>query len=518
MAFVNRGSLTASVTVSLSPDLSGNFVCSGAADDVEIDAALAYVAALGGGDVKLLQGTYVVASSININGSYCTLIGCGAGTVITGTINVDYIRVAQALTGVMVADLRIDGTDQTVGTGIYFVGASGNEITQSWVLHCTVENCFSRGIYLNYTNRCFVIGNTSNSQFDAIVLGNADNCTVSGNTCTGNTGDGISLFPTSLYNTIVGNTCSEQENDGIYVTNATGNTIAGNTCCSNAWSGIYFYDIANLNVVSGNACYKNGRHGIHLASADKNLIIGNICCENSQATNNLYDGIFLEDGSDYNSIIGNFIRAVPPGNVIRYGINISEADCDGNLVVDNDLYDDGYGTAPFNDGGTDTRLPAKIFQFIAGGDEATGIVLANFLHGTAVAKGWEIDAATEFAIALGQLPTNIHQVVRIKIWAVGLAAPGAGNQMELEVVFNAGASAEAFNLAANSWTHANLLSNEIGSAINDVISWTIDATVEAEVANLLGGDNFELKVIHEAAVPDDVETDAVFRIIEVEYV
>ncbi|GAI85278.1 unnamed protein product, partial [marine sediment metagenome] len=61
-------------------------------------------------------------------------------------------------------------------------------------------------------------------------------------------------------------------------------------------------------------------------------------------------------------------------------------------------------------------------------------------------------------------------------------------------------------------------SEEIGFVIGDVIHWVIDATVEAEIGALLGGDNFELKVMHEAAVPDDVETDAVFRVVEIEYV
>jgi len=93
--------------------------------------------------------------------------------------------------------------------------------------------------------------------------------------------------------------------------------------------------------------------GIFLASSSNNTIIGNTLTENSQSANNAYDDIYLES-SDYNNIQTNTCRAGDLTNKPRYGINISNAACDGNLVTNNDIYNDGFGTGSFNDAGTGT--------------------------------------------------------------------------------------------------------------------------------------------------------------------
>jgi len=52
-----------------------------------------------------------------------------------------------------------------------------------------------------------------------------------------------------------------------------------------------------------------------------------------------------------------------------------------------------------------------------------------------------------------------------------------------------------------------------------VIQWAIeDADVGNELRALLGGDKFELIVMHEAGADPDGATDAVFGSMEVEYV
>jgi len=58
--------------------------------------------------------------------------------------------------------------------------------------------------------------------------------------------------------------------------------------------------------------------------------------------------------SDYNNVQCNTCRAGVLPNKPRYGINIVDAACDGNLVTNNDIHDDGFGTAAFNDDGTAT--------------------------------------------------------------------------------------------------------------------------------------------------------------------
>lgn len=162
-----------------------------------------------------------------------------------------------------------------------------------------------------------------------------------------------------------------------------------------------------------------------------------------------------------------------------------------------------------------TLEQAHNFQFQQGGN-AAGIQTAQFIHADGSPKGWEIDLDAEWAIALGQLPLELQEVVRIKLWAVGLAAPGVGNKMRLEVLIDAGQSDEVFT--AEVISVVDKPSNETNFAVNDVISWTLTSADDTDIGDLVGGDNTEVKAKHEAAGDGDIATDAVFRVVEIEYV
>ena len=161
--------------------------------------------------------------------------------------------------------------------------------------------------------------------------------------------------------------------------------------------------------------------------------------------------------------------------------------------------------------GQNDRLATKIFQFIQG---------TTFISADGSAKGWEINAEADMAVALPQLPPEVQQVVRLKIWAVALdAPPGAGGYMHLDLLFNGGGSLEDYNLAANSWTLANFNGEEADYANGKVIHWVVeDGDVGDEISNLLGGDSLELKVNGGTAVGDDGATNAVLKALEIEYV
>jgi len=74
---------------------------------------------------------------------------------------------------------------------------------------------------------------------------------------------------------------------------------------------------------------------------------------NSQTTDNTYDGIFIDADSDYNNVQGNTVRHAGGAKQHRYGIRIDNANCDGNLVIDNDLYLAGR-TLDYSNAGTST--------------------------------------------------------------------------------------------------------------------------------------------------------------------
>jgi len=61
---------------------AGDYYADGVADDVQINAAVTAVIALGGGTVLLREGIYTIASTVNISGSDVAIEGCGQGAVV----------------------------------------------------------------------------------------------------------------------------------------------------------------------------------------------------------------------------------------------------------------------------------------------------------------------------------------------------------------------------------------------------------------------------------------------------
>ena len=113
--------------------------------------------------------------------------------------------------------------------------------------------------------------------------------------------------------------------------------------------------IAN-NSIRGGFSGTSGEHGIRLTGASDCQIVNNKIHEMGLATDNTYDGIFVEGDSDRNVIHGNKITP-QVGTSLRYGINISASTCNDNLIGYNDygvLAD--YGTSHLNDIGTDTLI------------------------------------------------------------------------------------------------------------------------------------------------------------------
>ena len=168
----------------------------------------------------------------------------------------------------------------------------------------------------------------------------------------------------------------------------------------------------------------------------------------------------------------------------------------------------------FNPGSFALSSPLP-FQVTAGG-AAAGVLPAQFIHADASAKGWEIDAANEWAIIYGYLPASVRTVLRIVVHGVGLAAPGAGNGMCIDFLMNAGTVDQAFD--TENIVVANKVSNEVNFGVNDVVSWTFTSADDADIADLQGYDRFEIKIKYSAGAGTDVATDAVFTSVGIEYI
>ncbi|GAI41370.1 unnamed protein product, partial [marine sediment metagenome] len=192
MAYVNKGSLATTILVSRDPDRSGNYICDGTADDVEINAALT-TASISGGTVILLEGTYTLADSIVFPGNNLVLKGQGRATFLDGD-GLDTTEHAISLTGrtnCTIRDLAVQTADAGGNTihciflddgcnyahienvtivdsdtdGIHIEGTNTTDIT---IENCSIEGADDYGIYvdmdaLNTLLRLRIVNNTIQS-------------------------------------------------------------------------------------------------------------------------------------------------------------------------------------------------------------------------------------------------------------------------------------------------------------------------------------------------------------------
>lgn len=571
MSMENKGTLGFTIVVSRDPDRSGNYVCSGAADQVEINAALVLVNALGGGTVMLLEGQYNLTAIIAVL-SYTTLRGNGYGTHIRlgNTLNINTVS-AVGQDYLSVEFLRVDGnkannTDQGVDesqNGIY-VGGPGDECLYFKVVGCWCIDCERTGIFV-YCSYGSIVGNhlfTNGRAGFAVEEGFWH--TITGNVAYANTFAGY-VFDThnstlignsnngSTYgieghgggrNTIVGNSISNA-GTGIYCNAVHDTPIVGN-CVEYSNLGIYING-CDFDTITGNQTRDILQFGFRIWDSEYNTITANVVWQPDRDDSNTYDGISVEGGSTKNTFVGNIviagdrdgIRVDGCTNNTFYanvcGVNTGSGifftnsdDCtvignrlEGNTQYGINISDDtcdrikiknndleGNTAGRINDAGAGTIYPAIVAQFVKEAGTATWLVSP----GTPV--GIEIDAADEIAIAKRTLPLWVKQVVQIKVYAISLLTEA--DAMRLEILIDAGISNEAYN--AEAIAVVNKASATTNFAANDIIYWLLTAADDVDVDDLIGGDHCSIIVRHEIAGNGDCETDAVFGDVLFEYV
>jgi len=225
---------------------------------------------------------------------------------------------------VVLRDLSINGDPgetPTIATGKAGIGlgidSEGNTISNCTIENCgfgiflyitgtgpsknTVEGCFIHnihtGIYLSHSNynvvrgnRCHDMQGTVNGH-DGILCEDSALNIFQGNECNDGEEHGIYISTStgqSWGNTVIGNVCRSNNNIGIHLNGAVNvnvhkNTLVGNTCTDNQ-DGIVLDEYARYNTVTGNICSDNGRDGVwdKGAEAEGNIILGNICLNNSR--------------------------------------------------------------------------------------------------------------------------------------------------------------------------------------------------------------------------------------------
>lgn len=277
---------------------SATYHCDGTADQIKVQEAVDSIASsgLGYGTVILLPGQFSFTDRVSVNSTHVT----GRGAVITAG-----------------------------GSGAFALEGTSAELSDLTIIY----NGLGDAIYVlgNYVsiNRCEIYGRIRVQGTGNKIFGNLVSVT----------SDGFSA---------------------IHLDVATECMIFGNWLRANAAgaSGMYVESASARNVIASNVIGPTGAHGIwldgtNLTVAD-NTIVGNMIYSASNISpGNAHDGIILL-AADRTNIQANTIRPQGSAPNTRYGINISNANCNDNLVANNDLFGT-FGTDDYNDAGTDTR-------------------------------------------------------------------------------------------------------------------------------------------------------------------
>lgn len=398
--------VAATLVVAASDSVDGDradYECSGAADEVEINLALA--AAGANGRVVLLEGTYTIVDPIALTNNNQILEGQGRGTFIDGDglATTEHGIVISGLTDCTVRNLAIqtqDGGGKTCHCIFIEDGADRFDIDNA-----TIVNSDDEGIHVEGTNivggtiqNCTILDADGNGM-ELVPDGgnNFDYLLICNNKITAVSGSGINFpsvdlcryciitdniiysLPTlsgmylrGLYLTVTNNNiydCAARygmEVQGDYsvvsgnmlMGNSTGIkcaavdalTLSNNNCSLNIDEGIELASSCHYVVVENNVCYGNGDEGIK-CEADNSIVCGNICSFNGD------DGILIT--RDDNVIIGNnCYNNSQNGAGQDHGIHLEQY-ADRCMVIGNYCWDDGSNQEDgihFDDGVTNCQI------------------------------------------------------------------------------------------------------------------------------------------------------------------
>jgi len=271
------------VTVGFS---DADYICDGAADDVQINAAIAYINSRGGGKVYVKESSvpYDITDSI-ILFDKVDLSGPGSSTVLKANASlagakhmIQNYDLTSGNVDIRIHDLYLDG-NHAARTGS--VGTeTGCNIFLKRSSYCSVYNVHSVNSFS--ANIAFCNGTHNSSMFNNVAVNaGTHNFLIAGS----ETG------PTNTYeNTVYGNISRDAGQDGTFGVGfeiaiyAIKNIVSNNVAINSKEGGIHIYERSNYNIVSDN----------QIADCDQN-------------------GISIVDESDYNTITGNMIRT--PANV-----------------------------------------------------------------------------------------------------------------------------------------------------------------------------------------------------------
>ena len=263
-----------------------DYLCDGAADQVEINNAIKALPA-GGGKVILLEGTYDITASVSVNKSNVTVEGMGFSTVLARNFTGHLIEVQGSnVNNVILENFKISGINanksNTDNLAIYV--KPNNNLNKIMMKKLTIENDYT-GVDIAHSTYCSV-----------------ENCNITGCvrgiTCDGST----KCVFTGNY--IVDSTYS------IYMIWGAQHNLVSNNFINNATMGVFLENTGGtkFDKVLNNVIIDADR-GIKI-STSYNHIHGNCVIRGTGQSGDYSSAqstITVDSGATYNDISGNYI-------------------------------------------------------------------------------------------------------------------------------------------------------------------------------------------------------------------
>lgn len=164
--------------------------------------------------------------------------------------------------------------------------------------------------------------------------------------------------------------------NGVIAYNKVGTDASGSNCAGNGYDGLDFQNAADYNQVLFNHISCNGYNGIQIGGSSYNIIKSNIIGPlNNDCQGNLYRGVDIEDGSNYNQVGGNdpseFNKIA--GN-LYWGIEVKNSSSN-NLISGNSYLCNDYGAISLDNFGNN-NIAAPLIQS-ANTTTISGLASAN---------------------------------------------------------------------------------------------------------------------------------------------
>ena len=515
-----------------------DYICDGVADNVQIQAALTAVGALGGGSVILQRGTYNLDAIVSFANHYCRLAGQGIGATVLRATSVlthmvtlnwsvccfedlsfesnakatDGIRVATGGSGgSLIWFNRVYFMAFTAGCGVNCVGSScgyfyvtysygytnkytfylrgANHIVSGTLFGADQTSVYSvGGTYDVVVTNCIFIANSGSNY--AVDLNGAELSVT--NNIFYNASQGIRLTPSQgaivSGNAIVGRGGINVVGTATFVSIANNLLITTQDYLPNN-AAIYVSAISQLTVAS------NAISFLGITAANKYGIYLTSCLYATCSSNVAYGAVYSgSEGIRLNActsiqVLGNVLRTWATGIDIVAGAT--------NKVKDNRMVS---CTTCFADTGTDTAIHSILVPFVNGTDPQDSGFLVNSTNG-----------GDDFARTYTMLPVEVQQVVRTKVYA--RSAILEVHAMEADFTIYGAADNEPYT--THNGSAASLASTSTNFAADDVIYWSL---TNAGILALLRKDSVQVKVDYAAVDVDNCATNAYFRTVEIEYV